>query len=90
VRRTNKTQKTEEVFGQIVFMYQNAREPSVTREKIGQSFAELTTLSPTVAKLEELGTQLHVTETKLKKDVMIGKLRQSVLNRKADAERTLQ
>jgi hypothetical protein len=90
VRRTNKTQKTEEVFGQIVFMHQNAREPSVTREKIEQSFAELTTLSPTVAKLEELGTKLHVTETKLKEDVMIGKLRQSVLNRKADAERTLQ
>lgn len=88
--RANKTQKIDELFAQIASLYQNAKEPSVTWEKIDQAFAELVKLDPAVKKLEELGAQLDVTEKKLKKDVLIGKLRQSVHNRKADAERTRQ
>lgn len=58
-----------------------------TPEEIQLAFSELENLNLTVAQLEAIAKHVHVTEKKLKKDVLLKKMRQAVLDRKSSDDR---
>src|SRR5207249_2626287 len=74
------------IAARIADLYQRASQSSVTSDDISRAFSELEAVKPTVKQLEPIARQLGVTE-KLKRQDLLKKMRQTVLDRKGMTDR---
>ncbi|MBI3822474.1 MAG: hypothetical protein HY289_07320 [Planctomycetes bacterium] len=74
------------ISARIVDLYQRAGQPNITSQEIMDTFAELQSVNPNGKQLESIAKQIGVKE-KLKKDELLKKMRETVLDRKGASDR---
>src|SRR5262249_20155699 len=88
-RAPKKTVDIGPISARIVDLYQRAGHPTVTREEILGAFAELEALNLTKPQLEKIAIQIDVREKLKKKEELLNRMRQTLLDRKGVSDRVL-